>query len=389
MYPGMIDGLKKYVVKNNALPSYLRGLLNKVHYPLFVLDSKLPSEEEGKRRIDQEILNFPILAQGFDAKSIYQCIFFALENLELVKSLEKFLTKDDVESNRNTNTVSFFAEILPTLCEASPRWLKLYSQEILNLINPLSSNKQGINKKLAGMIADFIQTFNPKDRTYYYSILIQGNTFMNHMHVLLSCKNKAMQEEMTAYLVQKNRWDMLWSAAWRHKDSLNVSRIKERDEGIELLRQKFTPEIIRRDWGNTLAWDRQMPCVIMRDQRLKETAYNMMQTIEEIRVMFRHIFGCMEITADEKLDFVSHLGDLQDGILEKYFESETSYYISSFINLIKKDALWKRFIPFLQDLPKKDAELPEYVSKNIYGVNQEQIKIIMADLGWKLPDEED
>jgi hypothetical protein len=67
MYPGMIEELKKYVVKNKALNSYYKGLVEYQGRPHINLGrefvSQFPSEDERKSRVEQELSNFHKLAE--------------------------------------------------------------------------------------------------------------------------------------------------------------------------------------------------------------------------------------------------------------------------------------------------------------------------------------
>jgi hypothetical protein len=388
MYSGQVDELKKYVAQNNAWYPYWTGIMNLYCGFPDIYASHLPSEEEGKARLEQEILNFPLFARGCEPIYLLKCITFS-SGVKFIKPLQQNLTKEGIEKCRNKveNEESFYFTTLPKLYEASPRWLQLYQKELINL-----THNSYIRYKVAAMIADLLQLFNPNDRTLCYGILIKNKHRKSFVNVLLSCKDKEMQEQMVAYLIQQNRWDLLWSGAWGHNKFHVVWKNEERNEGVKLLRQRFTPERIDQDWGKKPGWKRKMSCVIMGDPRLKETAIeHIFNDFKGCKKILHHMGYCSEVEDEVKLDFLSHFAKLEDHMIKTYIDScdlDRVVFLMQMIGLEKEsDTVWRRFLPFLKGLTEKFRELPKILS-NRTELPEEQVTKMLSDLGWKLTDEE-
>jgi hypothetical protein len=411
MYPGMVNELKKYVVKNGAWNAYLKGLLKEYSTPSEYA-SQFPDEQVSKTRIEQEISNFPTLAKTCDASSLLTCISYVPTRIELIESLQQYLTKEAVEKNRNKkeryHVEQFFDETLPTLYKGSTRWLELYRQELLNLIQPSSGSiplfKGSITNGLAAMIADLIQSFNTKNRAHCYNSLIQDKrgtgTYnsdpicMSYLNVLLSCKDTEMQEEMITFLVEQDRWDLMWRGAWNLKSQNKVVRDSEQENGRELLRQRFDSERIQKDWGKVLGWHSWMPCAMMSDRRLKETAFILIfNDLILCRIILSQLANDSEFKDEEKLDFLSHLGALDDHMIKKFIDSLSKEAVSELMQMIclekESDTIWWRFVPFLRGLPQKLPELPQYFKGNSSEISDEQATKMFTDLGWTIPADEE
>jgi hypothetical protein len=407
--PRMLVELKKYVVKNRAWTSYFEGLLSENMYtPWSSFSSLFPSEEEKLTCLKKELSKFPELAKTCDANNLLKCITRASHKLEVIQSLEKFLTKQDVERTINKQSSfdveNFYSSTLPILYTASRRWLELYKTELLALIQPPKNGERLFDRtlpnSLAAMISDLLQESDSKTRFHYYDLLIQDTRLNKYNHdslclsflqVCLCSKDTQLQNEMIEYLKRKDRWDLIFIGAWSHQEKFYFSGKNEQNAGIQLLRNLFTPERLRQHWKKEPIWSWWAPCVMIGDARLKETAFELIfGDMEVCKDMLTHFDNCKEVIEEVKLDFLSHFAALEDPILEKALEGEPRAIISiiKLTSLDKSDHLWHRLLPFLRGLPGKNPDLPNYFHKNKYEISSEKYKAMMNELGWNIPTEE-
>ncbi len=367
------EEIKEICVNNCRVTSLLKELLevNRLSYnPFSLYNLSVEERPQVKARALSEI---PEMARKCGTLCIIECISLVSENSEILHALVSLQKKYDIEEYRRIAPAkfseSFFEKTLPLLCTVSPRWLVDYRNEILGLLQADLFN-EGFPDSVEAMIADVLVESDISTRHLIYksmTLISNRNNFLSKfptgiifMIIFQYCKNVKIQEEMIRFLKQANRCDLLLCGAWAHHlGPILPDRKKCKHIGKELLRSQFTPEKILSIWQNNSNLPSVIPCEMISEPNLKETALELIcgNGFRDFHNVFSHLRSCSSQGDKGLFELYGHLGKWEDGVLvgflENHDEGEIGWLIFKLYTHKDDNGLWKRYLPLLRLISEK------------------------------------